>query len=112
MDLEVTQYKMKGANGLTDFIALGNHQLFTVERAYLKKTDLPASQKLSATRVRLFLTDCSQATNIAQYKQLQSLFQKKAQSTNKKTLTTCGKTLIADLNQSGSLPVQVDNIGG
>ena len=110
MDLRIEQNNMKGANGLTDFISLGNQQLLTLERAYLKKPGLAGYKKMSANLVRLFLTDCSQATDISQYKQLPPLvventavIGKKKQSamTRNSIFTTCGKTLIANLNQTG-----------
>jgi len=80
------------------FFYLGEDKLLVVERAYLLKDDsVSGNRKVDANVVRLFLTDCSMATNVLNYKELQQY-------------VTCGKTLLADL--SDFLGDAVDNIEG
>ena len=99
MDLFIEKDDMKGANGLTDFVSLGNKKLITVERAYLKKRGLLKDKKMDANWARLFLTDCSQASDV---------FRKK--SLSKGDFVTCSKTLIGDL--SSLAKTKIDNIEG
>ena len=95
--MEIDQ--LKGTNGLTDFFYLGEEKLLVVERAYLKDDSVSSSRKTDANLVRLFLTDCSMASDILHYKELQG-----------GQYVTCGKTLLADL--SAVLGDAVDNIEG
>ncbi len=105
MDLFMEKGNMQGTNGLTDFVALGNKKLITLERAYLKKKGLSGDRKMDANLARLFLTDCSQASNV---------FLKK--SLNKGDFVACQKTMMADLSSLSSLSslskVKVDNMEG
>ncbi len=99
MSADIELEHLKGSNGLTDFIVLGENKLLTVERAYLKDESIAGERKTDANQVRLFLTDCSKAGNVLPYKDLR-----------KGRFVTCGKRLIADL--SSLLGDRLDNIEG
>ena len=99
MDADLELQHLKGSNGLTDFIALGENKLLTIERAYLKDKSINRERKTDANQVRLFLTDCSKASNVLPHKSLK-----------KGRFVTCGKRLIADL--FSLLGDRLDNIEG
>ena len=100
MDSEILIKNLKGLNGLTDFVFLGDKQLLTIERAYLKTPNSSKNVKMDANFVRLFFADCSHATDVSKYKNL----------TGAKPFVTCAKNLIIDL--SSVLGQNVDNIEG
>ena len=108
MNIFMEKDNMKGLNGLTDFISLGDQKLIVVERAYLKKKKGSNQRKMDANWVRLFLADCSQASNVAKYKNLNQLA--RFNKVLSKKILTCGKTLISDLSTLSH--IKVDNIEG
>ena len=99
MDSYIEINNFTGNNGLTDFLSLGDKKLLVVERAYLKDSSISGDRKTDANLVRLFLTDCSGASDVSEYKKLDT-----------GRIVTCGKTLVADL--SSVLGDEVDNIEG
>ena len=99
LEARIERDHLKGSNGLTDFISLGRKKLLTVERAYLKDETLSGNRKTDANSVRLFLTDCFQASDVSQYSELRE-----------GKIVTCGKSLLVDL--SSFLGDRVDNIEG
>ncbi len=99
MDSDINWENFSGTNGLTDFISLGEQKLITVERVYLKDSSVSSARKTDLNMVRLFLTDCSLASDVSQHKKLQE-----------GKFVTCGKTLLTDL--SSILGRGVDNIEG
>ena len=99
MDSYVEINNLTGHNGLTDFISLGDAKLLVVERTYLKNNSISGDRKTDKNLVRLFLTDCSKASDVSLYKKL-----------SKGRIVTCGKKLVADL--SSTLGNTVDNIEG
>ena len=90
---------LSGKNGLTDFLSLGEQKLLVVERAYLKDKSVSGNRKTDANLVRLFLTDCSVASDVSEYEELKE-----------GRFVTCGKRLLADL--SSIMGDEVDNIEG
>ena len=99
MDYEIKKGNLNGENGLTDFLSLGDQKLLVVERAYLKDNSISGDRKTDANSVRLFLTDCSTASDVSKYNEFKG-----------KRFVTCGKRLLADL--SSLLGDAVDNIEG
>lgn len=99
MDSRIEVNNLKGANGLTDFLYLGGEKLIVIERAYLKDNSVVGDRKTDANFVRLFLTDCSQASDVSQYQELKQ-----------GNFVTCGKRQLADL--SALLGDNLDNIEG
>ena len=99
MDSRIEINNLKGANGLTDFLYLGGEKLIVIERAYLKDSSVSGDRKVDANFVRLFLTDCSQASDVSQYQELKQ-----------GNFVTCGKKQLADL--SSLLGDNLDNIEG
>lgn len=90
---------LRGKNGLTDFLSLGGKKLLVVERAYLKDKSISGNRKTDANLVRLFLTDCSVASDVSEYEELKE-----------GRFVTCGKNLLADV--SSLMGGEVDNIEG
>ena len=88
-----------GFNGVTDFLSLGDQKLLVVERAYLKDSSTPDNRKTDVNSIRLFLTDCSSATDVSEHPSLKN-----------KEFTTCGKRQLVDL--SDIIVGTVDNIEG
>lgn len=99
MNSRIELNNLKGANGLTDFLYLGGEKLIVIERAYLKDSSVSGDRKVDANFVRLFLTDCSQASDVSQYQELKQ-----------GNFVTCGKRQLADL--SSLLGDNLDNIEG
>ncbi|MDE0119717.1 MAG: esterase-like activity of phytase family protein [Bdellovibrionales bacterium] len=99
MDSYIEINNFTGHNGLTDFFSVGDAKFLVVERTYLKNNSISGDRKTDNNLVRLFLTDCSRASDISHYKKL-----------NKGRIVTCGKKLVADL--SAALGDVVDNIEG
>ena len=99
MDSRIEINNLKGANGLTDFLYLGSEKLIVIERAYLKDDSVSGDRKVDANFVRLFLTDCSQASDVSKYQELKQ-----------GNFITCGKRQLADL--SSLLGNNLDNIEG
>jgi len=98
-DYKIDKNNLQGNNGLTDFLALGDNKLLTLERTYLKDSSISGDRKTDANWVRLFLTDCSGASDVSQHEAL-----------NTGKFITCGKVLLLDL--SSVLGKNVDNIEG
>ena len=99
MESDITVNNFTGSNGLTDFLYLGDEKLIVIERAYLKDNSVSGDRKTDANWVRLFLADCSKASDVSQYQELKQ-----------GRFVTCGKTQLADL--SSILGNELDNIEG
>ncbi len=99
MDFFITKGNLAGYNGMTDFLSLGDKKFIVIERAYLKDAFASKENKASAQFIRLFLADCSSASDVLNHKNLQ-----------RDSFVACGKTKI--MNLSDSLKIELDNIEG